>query len=156
VHAFINELERPIGTYLYGRRLYETMAGWETDPSLAEQSPVMRDYAEIWGAADKIVYSRTLASVPTGRTRIEREFDPDAVLRLKAGAERDLLVGGADLAAQAFRAGLVDEFHLFLAPILVGGGKRSLPADVRMKLELLDQRCFGNGMVYLRHRGFPS
>jgi dihydrofolate reductase len=152
VHAFINDLDRPLGTYLYGRRMYETMVGWETDPTLAEQSPLMRDFAEIWQAADKIVYSRTLKAVSTARTRIERDFDPEAVLRMKASAGRDMIVGGADLAAQAFRAGLVDECHLFVAPIVVGGGKRSLPDDVRLKLELLDERRFGSGMVYLHYR----
>src|SRR5919197_639071 len=123
VHAFINDLERPVGIFLYGRRLYETMAGWETNPSYAEQSPVARDFAEIWRAAEKIVYSRTLDTVTTSKTRIERDFDPDAVRQLKAAAESDLLVGGAALAAEAFRAGLVEECHLLLAPILVGGGK---------------------------------
>ena len=152
VHAFINDLDRPIGTYLYGRRMYETMAGWETNPTLAEQSSLMRDFAEIWQAADKIVYSRTLKAVSTARTRIERDFDPEAVLRMKASAGRDMIVGGADLASRAFEAGLVDECHLFVAPIVVGGGKQSLPDGVRVKLELLDERRFGNGMVYLHYR----
>ncbi|MGH2597874.1 MAG: dihydrofolate reductase family protein [Dehalococcoidia bacterium] len=149
VHTFINNLERPVGTYLYGRRMYETMAGWETDPTLAEQSPVMRDFAEIWQTADKIVYSRTLATVSTARTRIERHFDPDAVRHLKASVGRDLAVGGPDLAAQAIRAGLVDEWHLFVTPIVVGSGTPSLPTDVRVQLDLLDERRFGSGMVYL-------
>jgi dihydrofolate reductase len=152
VHTFINALERPVGTYLYGRRMYETMVGWETDPTLADQSPVMRDFAEIWQAAEKIVYSKTLETVDTARTRIERDFDPEAVQQMKALAGRDLIVGGPDLAAQAFRAGLVDECHLFVVPMVVGGGKRSLPNDVRLKLELLDERRFGNGMVYLHYR----
>ena len=152
VHAFINDLERPLGTYLYGRRMYEMMVGWETDPTLAGQSPLMRDFAEIWQAADKIVHSRTLEKVPTKRTRIERDFDPEAVRRMKASAERDMVVGGPDLAAEAFRAGLVDECHLFVAPIAVGGGKRSLPDDARVEFELLDERRFGNGMVYLHYR----
>ena len=152
VHAFINDLERPVGHYLYGRRMYETMVGWETDPTLAEQSPLMRDFAEIWQAADKVVYSRTLEAVSTSKTRIERDFDPEAVRRMKGSVGRDLAVGGADLAAQAFGAGLVDECHLFVAPVLVGGGKRSLPSDVRLDLELLDERRFGGGMVYLRYR----
>src|SRR3712207_2541294 len=147
VHTFINDLEQPIGTYLYGRRMYETMVGWETDPTLADQSPVMQDFAEIWQAADKIVYSKTLEAVSTARTRIERDFDPEAVRQMKALARRDLIVGGPELAAQAFRAGLVDEVHLFVAPIVVGGGKRSLPDDLRLTLELLDERRFGNGMV---------
>jgi dihydrofolate reductase len=152
VHSFINDLQRPVGTYLYGRRMYETMAGWETDPTLAAQSQLMRDFARIWQGADKIVYSTTLGNARTGRTQIERDFDPEAVRQLKASAERDLTVGGPDLAGHAFKAGLVDECHLFVAPIVVGGGKQSLPDDVRLQLELLDERRFGNGMVYLRYR----
>jgi dihydrofolate reductase len=152
VHIFINDLERPVGTYLYGRRMYETMVGWETEPGLAEQSPVMRDFAEIWRAAEKIVYSKTLGAVSTARTRIERVFDLEAVRQLKAVAGSDIALGGPDLAAQAFKAGLVDEFHLFLAPIVVGGGKRSVSENVRLKLELLDERRFDSGMVYLRYR----
>jgi dihydrofolate reductase len=152
VHTFINDLERPVGTYLYGRRMYETMVGWETDPTLADQSPVMRDFAEIWQAADKIVYSKTLEAVSTARTRIERDFDPEAVRQMKALAGRDLIVGGPELAAQAIKAGLVDEYHLFVVPMVVGGGKRSLPNDVRFQLELVDERRFGNGMVYLHYR----
>jgi dihydrofolate reductase len=152
VHAFINDLSRPFGTYLYGRRMYETMVGWETDPALAEQSPLTRDFAEIWRAAEKVVYSRTLEAAPTASTRIERDFDPEAVRRVKASAGRDVVVGGAELAAQAFRASLVDECHLFVAPIVVGGGKRSLPDNARVKLELLGERRFGNGMVYLHYR----
>ena len=151
VLAFINDLERPVGTYLYGRRMYETMVGWETDHTLAEQSPVMRDFAQIWQAAEKIVYSRTLETVPTTRTRLEREFDPEAVRQMKASAGRDISVSGPDLAAQAFRAALVDECYLIVTPIVVGGGKRSLPNDVRLKLELLDERRFDNGMVYLHY-----
>jgi dihydrofolate reductase len=152
VLAFINDLERPVGTYLYGRRMYEMMVGWETDPALAGQSPLMRDFAEIWQAADKVVYSRTLEAVSTARTRMGRDFDPEAVRQIKASAGRDVSVSGPDLAAHAFRAGLVDECHLFVAPIAVGSGKRSLPNDVRVRLELLDERRFGNGMVYLRYR----
>lgn len=152
VHAFINDLERPVGTYLYGRRMYETMAGWETDPTLSDQSPVMRDFAETWRAADKIVYSRTLEAVSTARTRLERDFDPEVVRQLKARAVRDISVSGPDLAAHAMKAGLVDEYHAFLTPIIVGGGKRCLPNDVRLKLELLDERRFGSGVVYLRYR----
>jgi dihydrofolate reductase len=152
VHRFINELNRPAGTYLYGRRLYETMAGWETDPTLAEQSSLTRDFAAIWQSANKIVYSRTLAAVATARTRLERTFDAEAVQQLKATTERDLLVGGPELAAHAFKAGLVDECRLFLAPILVGGGKRAMPSTVRLGLELLDERRFGSGMVYVHYR----
>jgi dihydrofolate reductase len=152
VHAFINDLDRPLGTYLYGRRLYETMAGWETGPTLADLSPPTRDFAQIWQAADKIVYSRTLQAVSTTRTRIERNFDPEAVRKMKALAGRDLIVGGPELAAQAFEAGLVDECHLFVAPMVVGEGKRSLPEGVRLQLELVDERRFGGGMVYLYNR----
>jgi dihydrofolate reductase len=152
VHAFVNDLERPVGTYLYGRRMYETMAGWETDPALAARSePILQDFAAIWQAAEKVVYSRTLERAATRRTRIEREFDPEAVRRMKAAAGSDLAVGGAELAAHAFRAGLVDECHLFVAPVIVGGGKRALPDDVRLDLELLDERRFAAGMVYLRY-----
>jgi dihydrofolate reductase len=152
VHAFINDLDRPVATYLYGRRMYETMVGWETDPTLADRSPLMRDFAEIWRAADKIVYSRTLERVTSARTRIERDFDPEAVRRMKATAGRDLIVGGPDLAAHAIKAGLVDEWHLFVTPIVVGGGKRSIPDNVRVKLELLDERRFKGGVVYLHYR----
>jgi dihydrofolate reductase len=151
VHSFINDLERSVGTYLYGRRLYEVMIAWETI-SLADQPPFMRDFAEIWRAADKIVYSRTLETASTAKTRIERDFDAEAVRQMKAAAGRDLAVGGPGLAAHAFQAGLVDECHLFLAPIVVGGGKQSLSDNVRLKLELLDERRFGSGMVYLRYR----
>jgi dihydrofolate reductase len=152
VHAFINDLDRPVGTYLYGRRMYETMVGWETDPTLAVRSPLMRDFAQIWRAADKIVYSRTLERVTSARTRIERDFDPEAVRRMKAAAGRDLTVGGPDLAAHAIKAGLVDEWRLFVTPIVVGGGKRSVSDNVRVKLELLDERRFKGGVVYLHYR----
>jgi dihydrofolate reductase len=152
VHTFINDLERPVGTYLYGRRMYETMLGWETDHTLAAPSHVMWDFAQIWQAADKIVYSKTLETVSTARTRIERDFDPEAVRQMKASAGGDLTVGGPDLAAHAFRAGLVDECHLFVTPIVVGGGKQSLPDNVRLELELLDERRFGSGIVHLRYR----
>jgi dihydrofolate reductase len=152
VHTFINDLERPVGTYLYGRRMYEMMVGWETDHTLAAQSHLMRDFAQIWQAADKIVYSTTLETVPTARTRIERDFDPEAVRQMKAHAGSDLTVSGPDLAAHAFRAGLVDECHLFIAPTLVGGGKQCFPNNVRLKLELLDEHRFGNGMAHLCYR----
>jgi dihydrofolate reductase len=152
VHAFVNDLERPVGTYLYGRRMYEVMAPWETDPTLADQSRVMRDFAQLWQAADKVVYSKTLETPSSARTRIEPNFDPEAVRQLKTQAERDLTVGGPDLAAQAIKAGLVDEWHLFLTPIVVGGGTPSLPDKVRVKLELLDERRFGSGVVFLRYR----
>ncbi|MGI8994444.1 MAG: dihydrofolate reductase family protein [Nocardioidaceae bacterium] len=152
VHTFVNELERPVGTHLYGRRMYEVMAVWETAHAVADQQPVMQDFAYIWQRADKIVYSKTLQTVSSARTRIERDFDPEAVREIKALAERDITVGGPDLAAQAIAAGLVDECHLLLAPIVVGGGKQSLPDHVRLKLELLDERRFGHGVVYLRYR----
>jgi dihydrofolate reductase len=151
VHEFINDLERPIGTHLYGRRLYEVLSVWETLDS-PEQPKYIRDFAEIWQAADKIVYSRTLASASTARTRIERDFDADAVRGLKETAESDLLIGGPNLAAHAFEAGLVDECHLFVAPMIVGGGARFLPDNLRQRLELTDERRFGNGMVHLRYR----
>jgi dihydrofolate reductase len=151
VHTFVNDLQRPIGTYLYGRRLYEVMVAWETI-ALAGQPPFIRDFAAIWQAADKIVYSKTLETVSSARTRIERAFDPEAVRHVKASAGRDLSVGGPELAARAFEAGLVDECHLFLAPIVVGGGNRSLPDNVRLNLELLDERRFRSGFVHLRYR----
>jgi dihydrofolate reductase len=151
VHAFVNDLERSIGTYLYGRRMYDVMIGWETDPTLAEQSSNMRDFAALWQAADKVVFSKTLTTPSTARTRIERDFDPDAIGRVKASAARDLTVGGPELAAHAFKAGLIDECLLFVTPIVVGGGKRSLPDHVRLELELLDQRGFGDGTVYLHY-----
>jgi dihydrofolate reductase len=149
VHAFVNDLERPVGTYLYGRRMYEVMAAWET---LSDQSPLMLDFAQIWRAADKIVYSTTLETAPSARTRIEGSFDPEAVRQLKAAAQRDITVGGPNLAAQALAAGLVDECHLFISPIVVGGGTRSLSDGVGVQLELLDERRFGNGVVHLRYR----
>jgi dihydrofolate reductase len=151
VHTFVNDLARPVGIYLYGRRMYEVMTAWET-LALAGQPPFIRDFAEIWRSADKIVYSRTLEAVSTARTRIERDFDPEAVRELKAEAGRDLAVGGPELAAHAFRAGLVDECQLFVAPIVVGGGTQSLPDNVRLELELLDERRFATGMVHLRYR----
>ena len=152
VHQFVNDLEREVGTYLYGRRMYETMVYWETAHTLDDQPAVGLDYARIWQAADKVVYSRTLERVSSARTRIERDFDPAAVRRMKAAADHDLTVGGAELAGLAFHAGLVDECHLFVAPILVGGGTRALPGGVRQELELLGERRFGNGMVHLHYR----
>jgi dihydrofolate reductase len=151
VHAFVNDLERPIGTYLYGRRMYEVMVYWETAHTVGDE-PVVLDFARIWQAADKVVYSTTLEKTSSSKTRIDRVFDPREVRQLKESAERDLTVGGAELAAQAFKAGLVDEYHLIVAPIAVGGGTRSLPADLRVPLELLDERRFGNGMVHLHYR----
>jgi dihydrofolate reductase len=152
VHRFVNDLERPVGTYLYGRRMYEVMRYWETAHTIADQPPFMQDFAEIWREAEKIVYSKTLESVSSAKTRIERDFDPEAIRQLKASAERDITVGGPELAAQAIRAGLVDEYHLLVSPIAVGGGKRALPDDVRLELELLDERRFGTGVVHLHYR----
>jgi dihydrofolate reductase len=155
VHAFVNDLERPVGTHLYGRRMYEVMVWWETMET-AGQPDVMRDFAEIWWAADKIVYSRTLDAVASERTRIEREFEPETVRQMKASTERDISIGGPDLAGQALAAGLVDECHLFLAPVLMGGGTRALPDGVRLQMELLDERRFGGGVVYLRYGVAPG
>ena len=152
VHAFVNELERPVGTYLYGRRMYETMRYWETAHTLPGQRPVSLDFARIWQAADKIVYSATLQAPDTARTRVERDFDPDQVRKLKEAAGRDLTVGGAHLAAQAIAAGLVDEYQLFLVPAVVGGGTRALPDQVRLNLALAGERRFGSGTVYLCYR----
>jgi dihydrofolate reductase len=151
VHSFVNELERPVGTYLYGRRMYETMVAWETLADQPGLEPFMRDFAEIWRAADKVVYSRALETASSARTRIEREFDPGAVRQLQASAERDISVGGPHLAAQAIAAGLVDELQLLIAPVIVGGGNRGLPDGVRVDLELHDRRRFGNGVVFLRY-----
>jgi dihydrofolate reductase len=152
VHRFINELERPIGTYLYGRRMYEVMVYWETAESAADQPTAAHEYAEIWRATDKVVYSTMLETVSSARTRIERTFDPEAVEQIKASATSDISVGGSELAAQALRAGLVDELHLFLSPVVIGGGNRALPDDVRLELELMDERRFGNGVVHLQYR----
>jgi dihydrofolate reductase len=151
VHAYVNDLERPIGTYLYGRRMYETMRFWETEGDGSDDGEVSADYARIWRATDKIVYSTTLAAATTARTRVERDFDAAEIGRLKDASERDLTVGGPTLAAAAFRAGLVDECHLFLHPIIVGGGKGALPDDVRIRLELLDERRFRSGVVHLHY-----
>jgi len=151
LHAFVNDLERDVGTHLYGRRMYGTMAVWETMDVSAEPD-VMRDYAGIWRDADKVVYSRTLAAASTPRTRIERDFDPEAVRRMKETAGRDLSVGGPGLAAHALRAGIVDEIQLFLVPVVVGGGTRALPDGLRVDLDLLDERRFAGGAVYLRYQ----
>ena len=151
VFAFVNELERPVGAYLYGRRMYETMRYWETAHTLADQSPASLDFARIWQAADKIVYSTTLQEPATAKTRVERDFDPTQVRKLKEAASRDVTVGGAHLAAQAIAAGLVDEYQLFLVPAVVGGGTRALPDQVRLNLTLAQERTFGSGTVYLRY-----
>jgi dihydrofolate reductase len=152
VHAFVNDLERPIGTYLYGRRMYDTMLFWETAGTDDDQSAAVKDYAQIWRAAEKVVFSRSLDAVSSARTRIERSFDPEAIRQLKETSASDITVGGPELAAQAIGAGLVDECHLFLNPIVVGGGKRGLPNDLRLQLELLDERRFGSGVVHLHYR----
>jgi dihydrofolate reductase len=151
VHTFVNDLERPVGTFLLGRRMYEVLVAWETMDT-AEEPPVIGDFAEIWREADKVVYSKKLEKASSARTSIERDFDPDAVRQLKASAGRDLTVGGPGLAAHAIKAGLVDELHLFVVPIVVGGGTRFLPDDVRLELELFDEHRFGSGVVYLGYR----
>jgi dihydrofolate reductase len=151
VHHLINDLQRPVGTFLLGRRMYEVLVAWETLDTV-DQPSYIQDFAELWRATDKIVYSKTLAAASSARTRIEREFDPDAVRQVKASTGRDLSVGGPDLAGQAIEAGLVDECQLFVVPIVVGGGTRSFPDGVGAKLELLDERRFGNGTVHLRYR----
>lgn len=152
VFAFITDLVRPIGTYLYGRRLYETMAVWETDPTLAAQSELMANFANVWQAADKIVYSRALPEVSTAHTRLERQFDPDSVRAMKTSAANDLTVGGSTLAAHAFDAGLVDECHFLIHPVLIGRGKAAYLNDARAQLELLEEHRFGSGVVYVRYR----
>ena len=152
VHRFVNDLERPVGTYLYGRRMYQTMLYWETAHTVPGQPPSVREFTGIWQAAEKIVFSKTLQSVSSARTRIERDFDPRMVRELKSATGHDMTVGGADLAGQALKAGLVDELQLFLAPIVVGGGKRALPNGVCTDLELLDTQRFASGAVYLRYR----
>jgi dihydrofolate reductase len=152
VHTFVNDLERRVGTYLFGRRMYEVMLAWEDPATVVDEPPYMRDFAQLWQAADKVVYSRTLESVSSARTRIERDLDPGAVRHLKAASEGDLTIGGPDLAGQAIRAGLVDELHLLVTPVVVGAGTRCLPAGVPLRLELLDERRFGSGVVYLRYR----
>ena len=152
VHAFVNDLERAIGTYLYGRRMYETMKVWDGDEILKGQPQVMHDYAKIWRAANKIVYSRSLEKVETTRTRLERTFDPEAIRALKESEEQDSSIGGADLAGQALDAGLVDELHLLLVPVVVGAGKPALPINARRSVNLLGQRSFANGTIYLHYR----
>jgi len=152
VFRFITNLVRETRTHLYGRRMYETMMVWETDPNLAAQSPLMRDFAEVWQAANKIVYSRTLETISTRKTRLERTFDPEVIRQLKEAVEHDILIGGPELTAHAFRAGLIDEVQLFLIPILVGGGKSALPDNVRLELELLSEQRFNNGTVFLHYR----
>lgn len=152
VHAFVNDREREVGTYLFGRGMYRTMAPWGTDPSLAEGSPETRDFAAIWNAADKVVYSSTPAAVPTARTRLERTFDAEVVRELKRSASREIIVAGPGLAAAAIAAGLVDEVRLLLVPVVVGGGKPVFPRGQRLDLELLAERRFAGGTVHLSYR----
>lgn len=152
VHRYVNDQQRKIGTYLLGRRMYETMAVWDTDPSLAAMAPFTADYAQIWRGIDKIVYSSTLESVVTPRTRIERQFVPETVRRIVESSERDVEVGGPELASYAFKAGLVDEVNLYVVPVVIGGGKPSLPRGVFLRLELVDEHRFGSGVVHLRYR----
>ena len=152
VFVFITDLVRDMGTHLYGRRMYESMRVWETDPNLGAESALNRDFAEAWQAADKIVYSRTLEAVSTRKTQIERNFHPEAIRKLKEAAEQDIMIGGPELAAHALRTGVLDECQFFIHPVIVGGGKPALPDDVRVKLELLEERRFDNGAVYLRYR----
>jgi dihydrofolate reductase len=152
VFIFITDLVRPVGTYLYGRRLYETMAVWEADPALAAQSELMSEFANVWQAADKIVYSPTMAVASTSNTRLERSFDPDLVREIKASAASDLTIGGSTLAAHAFNSGLVDECQLFIYPVLVGGGKPAFASDARVQLDLLEEHRLGDGVVHLRYR----
>ncbi len=152
VHTYINDLERAAGIHLYGRKMYEMMSVWETDPDIAASSPAGRDFAEIWQAAEKIVFSKTLKDVVTRKTRLERTFDPEVIRTLKNTAECDIVIGGSNLAAHAFRAGLIDEIHLFLAPVAVGGGKPALPGSLRLDLRLLDERRFDNDMVFLHYQ----
>jgi dihydrofolate reductase len=152
VHTFINDLERPVGTYLLGRKMYEVMVFWESPELLAQPLPYIQDFTRIWQAANKIVYSRTLEKVSSTRTSIQREFDPAAIQRLKNREDRDISVGGPVLAEKAFQADLVDEVYLILAPVIVGGGRSALPRQLHLKLELLDEHRFKSGMVYLRYR----
>ena len=156
VHAFVNDLERPVGTHLYGRRMYEVMVAWESDDAFPDPNPVTRDFAGIWRAADKVVYSTTLATVASARTRLERSFDADEVGRSVAGAERDVSIGGPGLAAHALTAGIVDELHLIVAPVIVGGGTPWLPHGLRLDLDLLDERRFASGFVDLHYRIGPA
>jgi dihydrofolate reductase len=151
VHAFVNDLERSVGTYLYGRRMYETMMFWETVSTEADEPAVFLEFAEIWQATEKIVYSRTLETVSSARTQIERDFDHEAIRQLKQTSQSDITVGGAELAGEAIAAGLVDELQLLLCPILVGGGKPALPADVHVRLELRNEHRFAGGVVFLRY-----
>jgi dihydrofolate reductase len=153
VHAYVNELERPAGTYLYGRRMYDVMRYWENANTLPDRTSVFADYTRIWQSADKVVFSTTLEAATTTRTRLERTFDPEAIRRMKATAGRDISIGGPQLAAQAIKAGLVDDYHLFVSPVIIGGGTRALPDGARLALELVAERRFRNGVVHLHYRG---
>jgi dihydrofolate reductase len=152
VHSFLNDLERPVGTHLLGRRMYDVLAYWDDPPALGDQPSFVQEFAEIWQASDKVVYSKTLETARTARTRLERDFEPEAIRRLKAQSDRDLSVGGPELAARAINAGLVDDYQMFVVPVIVGAGKRSLPDGCRIELELLDERRFRNGTVFLHYR----
>lgn len=156
VFIFITNLMRADGTHLYGRKMYETMMVWETDPRFAAESPLMRDFAEVWQSANKFVYSRTLATVSTRKTQLERNFDPESIRHLKEKSDHDILIGGPELASLAFRSGLVDECQLFIYPLIVGGGKQALQGEVKLNLELLEDHHFSNGVVYLRYRIKPA
>jgi dihydrofolate reductase len=149
VHEFVNDLERPIGTHLYGRRMYEVLSAWET---LESDEPLLQDYAQIWRGTDKVVFSKTLDGIKSKRTWLERDFDPAVVAKMKATSAKDIAIGGPELAAVALRAGIVDEIHLLLSPVVVGGGKAALPAELRLELELLSTQRFGNGVVHLHYR----
>ena len=152
LHAYINALAAPLGTYLYGRRMYETMVFWETAHTLPDQPPFVLDWARQWQAAEKIVYSNSLTASRSARTRIERVFDPEVVRGLKAEVDRDLCIAGPQLAGEAIKAGLVDEFQMIVCPVVVGGGKRFFPDNVRVELKLIEERRFGNGAVVLRYQ----
>ena len=156
VHSFVNDLERPIGIYLYGRRMYEVMVYWDKADRFTEAPSYVQDYARIWQAADKVVYSTTLDSVSSAKTRIAEHFDPGGIRQLKEIADRDISIGGADLAGQAIMAGLVDDYHLLVSPVVVGGGHKALPDDIRVKLQLRDHRSFANGVVHLHYQLPPK
>jgi len=152
VHSLINDLQRSIGTYLLGRKMYEVLIAWDNADALANAPTYMQDFAKMWQAVDKVIYSQTLDSVSSARARIERNFDPRAVQQMKIQVDADISVGGPSLADHAFKAGLVDECHFFVAPVVIGGGTQALPNNVRLPLRLLDERRFESGMVYLRYR----
>lgn len=156
VMAFVNDLVRPVGIHLYGRRMYETMVYWETADGGSDQPALTREWAGIWRAAEKVVYSRTLQTVSSAKTRIERDLNPDAIRQMKETSAADIVIGGAELAGQAIAAGLIDELHFVLVPTIIGGGKRALPGKVRTELELVDERRFRNGAVHLHYLCTPA